>query len=103
MIYAMRTQNNRTMPRVLPQTKNAAYEPVKDKTLSFTAGNMNGEGPKLISWVQYLCEMFVGHHLQIHTALIKDHKRLTGRESRKIKLLISTYFLLYDAANSKWK
>lgn len=95
MIYAMRTQYNRTMARVLPQTKRAAGEPPKDKTVSFTAGNLNGEGPKLILWVQYLCEMFVGHRVHIHTALIKGCE-----ESRKIELLISTYFIFCD---SKWK
>lgn len=63
MIYAMRTQNNRTM----------AGELLNGGMLSLIAGCMNGERPNLICRVQYLCEVFVGHHLQIKSPLIKGH------------------------------
>lgn len=51
MIYAVRTQYNRTMARVLQYNKQATGEPLNAETLSLIAGNMNGERPNLISRV----------------------------------------------------
>lgn len=59
--------------------------------LSLIAGNMNGERPNLISRVQYICEVFVGHHWQINTALIKGHKHLMGKEGNSGMLLLHEF------------
>ena len=39
-----------------------AGKPLKGKMLSLIAGNMDGLRPSLISRLEYLCEVFAGHH-----------------------------------------
>ncbi len=83
VIYAARTQYNRTI--AIHGIKRAAGESLYAEMLSLIAGNMNGKRPNLISRVQYLCEVFVGHRSQIKAALMKSPRHLAGKERDKGK------------------